>query len=204
MLPTPPASQVSTDALHDRMNDPPEDQNVIITEAQQGNKRQKSNMKDNSTRNQHRTNSFVQRQSEPINQSDQDMNVFTTIDVTHDNGQSTNDKSTHQHEQDTDTYTTTAREYANEGIAYDTDDDNTQAMEEGHYQDQGAEDQYSSRVYSNGENANKHSRKQRDNLRRKTKSCARAQAKKAAKNVKRSQMHHQTHYPMHPEEEETL
>ena len=36
MLPTPPASQVSTDALHDRMNDPAEDQNVINTTAQQG------------------------------------------------------------------------------------------------------------------------------------------------------------------------
>jgi hypothetical protein len=80
-----------------------------------------------------------------------------------------------------------------------SDDDKTHAMEEDHDHPQ-EEDQYSSTVYSNGENANKHSRKQRDNLRKSTKAWARAKAKKE----KRNEIYQQNHYPIHPEEEETL
>jgi hypothetical protein len=200
MLPTPPASQVSAVALHDRMNDPAENQNVINTETQQGSKRQRSNIKDNSTRNQHRRNSFVERQSESIHRSDQDMNVFTTIDVTYDNGQGTNDKSIDQYDQDIDTNTTAASEYANvqsiadrrsrqlqidstqgnEDVAYDTDEDQTHAMEEDLDQDQG-DDHCTSMVYSNGQITNIFSRNQCRNRIKKIKRLARMKKNKAHK-----------------------
>ena len=212
MLPTPPASQVSAVALHDRMNDPAENQNVINTETQQGSKRQRSNIKDNSTRNQHRRNSFVERQSESIHRSDQDMNVFTTIDVTYDNGQGTNDKSIDQYDQDIDTNTTAASEYANvqsiadrrsrqlqidstqgnEDVAYDTDEDQTHAMEEDLDQDQG-DDHCTSMVYSNGQSTNTLSRKQRRNITNHNKSVVKAKNKKVAKKEKRNEQYRQTH-----------
>ena len=194
------------------MNDPAEDQNVINTKAQQGCKRLKSNIKDKSTRNQHRTNSFVERQSVPINQSDQDMNVFTTIDVTYDNGQGTNDKSIDQYDQDIDTYTTAASEYANvqnttdrrnrqlevhstqgnEDVAYDTDEDQTHAMEEDRDQDQG-EDHCTSMVYSNGQSTNTLNKRQRKNIAHHNKSVAKAKKKKAAKKEKRKNERSHTH-----------
>jgi hypothetical protein len=40
--------------------------------------------------------------------------MFTTIDATYDIGQGPNDKSIDQYDQDTDTYTNAASEYANE------------------------------------------------------------------------------------------
>ena len=202
MLPTPPASQVSAVALHDRMNDPAENQNVINTETQQGSKRQRSNIKDNSTRN-----SFVERQSESIHRSDQDMNVFTTIDVTYDNGQGTNDKSIDQYDQDIDTNTTAASEYANvqsiadrrsrqlqidstqgnEDVAYDTDEDQTHAMEEDLDQDQG-DDHCTSMVYNNGQSIHTYSKKQRKHLRRKIKQNIKKKENKFNKKLEERKM----------------
>jgi len=70
-------------------------------------------------------------------------------------------------------------------------------------EDQG-KDQCTTMVHNNGENTNKHSRKERDSLRRQTKFDARKKAKRAAKNEKRNELHRQTQNPIHPEEEETL
>ena len=50
---------------------------------------------------QHRSDRLVEGQPDLINQYDQDINVFTTIDATYDNGQGTTDKSIDQYDQDT-------------------------------------------------------------------------------------------------------
>jgi hypothetical protein len=189
------------------MNDQVEDQKVISTEAQQRSKHHKSNATDNPTRNQHRSSRLVERQSEPIKQSDQDINMFISFDATYDIGQGTNDKSTYQDDQDTDTYTNVDAEYTseqstadrrdrqlqghstqgNEGVTFHTDEDQKHAMEEDHDQDQG-EDHCTSMVYSNGQSTNTLNRKQRKNLRKKIKNRTKQKENKFYKKLEERKM----------------
>ena len=126
-----------------------------------------------------------------------------SMDATYDYGQGTNDKSIDLYDQDTDTYTNVLdSEYANEqsmadrrnrqlqvhsiqgneGVAYDTDEDQINVMEEDHDRDQG-EDHCTSMVYSNGQSTNTYSRKQRKNLRKKTKRFIKKKENKLYKNL---------------------
>ena len=92
----------------------------------------------------------------------------------------------------------------NEGVAYDTDDDQMHAMEEDHDQDQG-EDHCTSMIYSNGQSTNTLNRKQRKILENKISRSLKQRIRKVRR--KKNGMNNiakLTHNFMHLEEEDMV